>query len=401
MTDVLIVGAGPAGSATAFHLASAGFQVLLVDRAEFPRDKACAEYLSPAAVRHLDRIGVVEPLVAAGAQPLHGTTVVGPKGARLTGLFPEDRSHSGPTAGLSVSRRVLDARLVQAAQGAGAALVERLSVEDLVHDGGGVAGVIVRDATGARRAIPARLTIGADGLHSVVARRLGRRRHRIPRRVAFVGHLTGVAGLSATAEMHVGRRGYVGLNRIGRDLANVALVVPSSRAAEARGRAREFFFATLGEFPGVGGRVVPEGLTREIMVTGPFAAWSGRVVTDGAMLVGDAADFFDPFTGDGVCAALRGAELAAETIRRAFERPGRPNASRLAEYVSARRRAFWGKWAVERMIGHAMELPGLFDRAVSRLGRRRGMADTLIGVTGAAVPPFAVLNPWFLARMVL
>jgi flavin-dependent dehydrogenase len=124
------------------------------------------------------------------------------------------------------------------------------------------------------------------------------------------------------------------------------------------------------------------------------------VVTDGALLVGDAADFFDPFTGEGICAALRGAELATETALDALASGHAPLASRLAPYQVRRRAEFLGKWAIERMIGWSMFAPRLFDRAVERI-ERRGMSHTLIGVTGDFIPPSAVLNPRFLAGMVL
>ena len=142
-------------------------------------------------------------------------------------------------------------------------------------------------------------------------------------------------------------------------------------------------------------------LARRVLATGPFAAWSGRVVTDGAALVGDAADFFDPFTGEGIYSALRGAALLADAAAEALALGGPVTANRLAGYRRARRRAFAGKWAVERLIGYGMLFPALFDRAVERLGRRAGMADTLIGVTADLVPARRVLNPLFLARMIL
>jgi hypothetical protein len=97
---------------------------------------------------------------------------------------------------------------------------------------------------------------------------------------------------------------------------------------------------------------------------------------------------------------LRGAELLAATADAALERPGRVSAAALAPYRRARRRTFGGKWAIERLIGYGMQFPALFDRAVGRLARR-GLAHTLVGVTADFVPARAVLNPLFLARMLL
>jgi hypothetical protein len=83
-----------------------------------------------------------------------------------------------------------------------------------------------------------------------------------------------------------------------------------------------------------------------------------------------------------------------------LEQPGPITADRLMEYRRMRRRIFGGKWIVERMIGHAMLFPRFFDRVVGRLGRRDGMAHTMIGVAGAVVPAREMLNPLFLARMI-
>jgi flavin-dependent dehydrogenase len=398
--DVLVVGGGPGGSATARLLARTGRSVVLVDRATFPRDKACSEYMSPEAVRILDRLGVVGMLEQAGAVPLAGTTVTAAGGARLHGRFALAGHRPFRPTGLSVSRRVLDHHLFAAAREAGATVLERTAVESLRCDAAGVAGAVLRAADGSRGLVSARLTVGADGLRSLVGRRIGGRRQGRLRRVAFVAHVEGVEGMGDSAEMFVGRRGYLGLNPIGGGRTNVALVVPLRRAAAARGRTEAFFRESLADFPGVSRRVGRGRLVRRVLATGPFAAWSGRVTADGVALVGDAADFFDPFTGEGIYSALRGAELLAQTADAALAHPGRVSASSLGPYRRARLRAFAGKWAVERLIGYGMHFPMLFDRAVGRLARR-GLAHTLVGVTADFVPARAVLNPVFLARMLL
>lgn len=397
---MVIAGAGPAGAAAAIRLARAGLRVIAVDRAEFPRDKICSEYMSPEGVRHLAALGVLADVERRGGNPIRGTTVHAPNGSSLTGVFAKAGTRPFRATGLSVPRRVLDQVLVEAARHAGAEVLERTTVGSLLRDGRGVQGVEVRDGAGTSRTIQGRLTIGADGLRSVVARSLGGRRAGLLRRYALVAHVEAIAGLGDIAEMHVAGAGYVGLNPLGGGLANVALVLPKARMSEAATGLERFFLDELNRFPGVRGRIRANAIVRQVMVTGPFGAWTTPGIAPGALTIGDAADFFDPFTGEGICAALRGAELVETTLLDPL-RSGQPiGLPWLRRYRRARRRAFLGKWTVERLIGYAMLAPSFFDRAVARL-ERRGLSHTLIGVTGDFVPARAVLNPIFLSQVML
>jgi flavin-dependent dehydrogenase len=119
------------------------------------------------------------------------------------------------------------------------------------------------------------------------------------------------------------------------------------------------------------------------------------------MLVGDAADFFDPATGDGIYSALRGAELLATTASAALRQSVPLTVERLIAYQRARRTVFSGKWLLERVLDQALRFPRLFDRSVARLDRHPGMADKVIGFAGGFVAPGQVLNPLFLARMLV
>lgn len=396
--DVLVAGAGPAGIAAALQLVRGGLEVLVVDRARFPRDKPCAEYLSPGTLGELHALGVLPAVEAAGGVPLRGTTVFGPRGSQLAGLFALAGHRPFRDSGLSISRRILDDALVRAARVAGVQILEATAVEALLYDGGSVAGAVLRGA-GGREVCRTRLVIGADGLRSVVARSLGGRRHGGLRRMALVAHLEGVSGLTQSAEMHVGNGEYVGLNPLGGGVTNVALVVPTAGMSEARGRAAAFLSERLRRFPGTADRLRQAGPAHTVQVTGPFAVRSRTLVANGAMLTGDAAEFFDPFTGEGICSALRGGRLAAAAAIEALHAGAPASAARLRPYLAARRQAFLGRWVVERLIGWALEAPALFDRAVRQL-ERHGLSHTLIGVTGDFVPPREILNLRVLAALV-
>jgi flavin-dependent dehydrogenase len=399
--DVLIVGGGPAGSATATFLARAGHSVLIVDRSAFPRDKACSEYMSPEAVRILARLGVLDTLEGAGAFPLEGMKVTGPRGAIAHGKFALAGYAPFRPCGLSVSRRILDQQLLDAARAAGAGVLERHRAEHLLYHSGAVAGAVVRDEGGRHQNILARLTVGADGLRSIVSRAMGGRRQGRSRRMAFVAHIEGVSGMGPSAELHFRDQAYIGLNQIGHGHTNVALVVPSERARQASLGVEHFFSDVLREFPEVNERVRAGRMVRSVLATGPFALRSRRVVAPGALLVGDAADFFDPATGDGIHSALRGAELVAESIGDALRQSGPVGVDAISTYPLLRRRAFSAKWALERVLECALRFPRLFDRGLSGIGRHEDMAHTVIGLAGGFVPLRSVLNPVFLARMVV
>ena len=402
--QVIVVGGGPAGAATAFHLARAGIHVTILDRAHFPRDKPCSEYMSPQASRILDEMGVLEQIERSGAAHLAGMRVHAPNGTAFQGRFADVEGFRGyRDRGLALRRTILDHLLLDRARAVGAVVCEGVRVIDLRRDSNGrVTGVDALDERGERRTLSASIVVGADGLRSVVARRLDLAATRLAqRRVAFVTHFAGI-DMGDSGEMHVDHDGYLGLADVGGGMTNVAVVVPRARAREASGDPAGFVDAWIRRRRHVAPRFAKAVRVTPVLATGPFASAARRAWAPGAALVGDAADFFDPFTGEGIYAALRGAELLVPRIIDALAAtaPADGDAS-LGAYDRARIGEFRGKWAVERMIGVAVTFPAVMNVAARSLALRPQMAHTIVGVTGDFVPAREVLRPSFLLRLLV
>jgi geranylgeranyl reductase family protein len=401
--EVIVVGGGPAGATTAWGLAREGVDVLVLDRAKFPRDKICAEYLSPQASRILSDMGVLDEIERSNPAHLAGMSVRAPNGLVANGEFAANHGFRGfRDKGLAIRRTVLDDIVLRGALAAGARISEGVRVTDVARNGSPrVSGVTVTAPDGSQKVLRARHVVGADGLRSVIGRRLGLvKTSRIwPRRIALVAHYTKVQGVTNMGEMHVDHDGYFGIVDVGDGKMNVAVVIPQARAKQISEDKTAFFEQWIASRPHLAERFVGAERVTPVRATGPFATASRRAWAPGAALVGDAADFFDPFTGEGIYAALRGGELLAPYLVEALERSAGDERHILSGYDNARKREFGGKWKLERIVGMAIAHPYFLNNAAKVLSRRKDMADLLVGVAGDFIPPRLVLSPRFLFNL--
>jgi flavin-dependent dehydrogenase len=435
--DVVIAGAGPAGSATAILLARQEYHVGLIDKATFPRDKACAEYMSPAIEDVLNRLGVLENVEAERPAHLRGFDIYTPTGRMFRADFAGITGPDGKAfyeSGLALPRHIFDHLLVEQARSEGVVVLEGTRLQDfqVERDGAGQVTVsaVVHHAQPARASptmaaspatihaadiagtslasttvLRARLLVAADGVHSLIARRLGvQRPSPRQRKIALVTHMRGIQNLGLYGEMHVGRGRYVGLApleppEIG-DLCNVAIVVDESEAPRLSGRVEAFFDEALQGFPALAPRLTDAQRTKDILAISRLAVSARRISADGVMLVGDATGFYDPFTGEGMYRALRGAELLAGVAAAALA-AGNCSAERLSAYDRLHRREFAGKRLIESIVQGLIARPWLSEYVAQRLACRKHLADTIIGVTGDFLPPSRVLSPLYIVRLLL
>jgi geranylgeranyl reductase family protein len=409
--DVIVVGAGPSGSTTAFYLAQSGLDVLLLEKSRFPREKVCGDGLTPRAVKALVGMGI-----NVGEQDgwvrNKGLRVIG-AGKRLELPWPELSSYPG--YGLVRTRNDLDEALARRAEKAGARLHEEVTVTGPVRDErtGRITGVTARPAGGKERTYRSRVIVAADGNSSRLSVAMGlRKRDDRPLGVAVRTYYRTPRHdddyLESWLDLWDGDRllpGYGWIFGMGDGTSNVGLGLLNTSAAFAhtdyhallrrwlKGMPAEWGFTEENRTEPIRGAALPMGFNRT-----PH-------YYQGMMLVGDAGGMVNPFNGEGIAYAMESGEILARTIVQALARDRAPETERvLADYPRALSQAYGGYYTLGRqfvkLIGkpslmrfatkHAMNRPALMRAALKLMAN---LTDTGGDATDRLVNGLARLAP--------
>jgi menaquinone-9 beta-reductase len=372
--DVIVVGAGPAGSTTAYYLAQAGLNVLLLEKGRFPREKVCGDGLTPRAVKTLVAMGVdVGP--DSGWLRNKGLRVIG-AGMRLELPWPDLDSYPG--YGLVRPRAALDETLARRAQAAGARLMEGVTVTGPVLDSDGKL-VGVRAANhDSERTYGSRVVVAADGNSSRLAVAMGlSKRDDRPLGVAVRTYYRSPRHdddyLESWLDLWDGDRllpGYGWIFGMGDGTSNVGLGLLNTSAAFGNTDYRALLRRWLKALPEEWG-YTEENRTEPVRGAAlPMGFNRTPHYYRGLLLAGDSAGMVNPFNGEGIAYAMESGEILARVVAQALARPTRAEADRvLRGYPQALREAYGGYYALGRTFVQLIGHPQLM-----RFATRHGMA---------------------------
>lgn len=311
---VAIAGGGPAGSSLAIRLAAAGFDVTLIERESFPRQKLCGEFISPECLAHFEDLGVTDSMLARGGDRLTKTIFYERGGRSLT--IPSE--WFGSSGALSLSRAAMDLILLERARATGVNVRESTRITNLKFEGERVAGIYVRGDNGSSSTIEADLVIDATGRAAVVHRMLDKKIGNAARRPPLLGfktHMTGVDLEPGRCEIYSFEGGYGGLSFVEDGVANFCFLVKSNVAKKYGGKAGSIVAGPISE---------NSRAAVTLRNARPVYDWLAVAVdrfgkkelapVPNVLTVGDAAAFIDPFTGSGMLLAFESSEILARSI---------------------------------------------------------------------------------------
>jgi menaquinone-9 beta-reductase len=366
-SDVIVVGAGPAGSTTAYHLAQAGLSVLLLEKTVFPREKVCGDGLTPRATKQLVKMGV--DLDAPGWIRNKGLRIIG-GGVRLEMPWPDLASY--PDYGLVRTRMDFDQILAERAVAVGANLRLNTTVTGpILDDTGRITGVVAKTPEGEKR-LSAPLVVAADGNSTRLSLAMGlRKRDDRPMGVAVRRYYTSPRHdddyLESWLELWDGERllpGYGWVFGVGDGTSNVGLGLLNTsdnfKNVDYRGLLKSWLAGMPEEWGyqednatgPVRGAALPMGFNRT-----PH-------YTRGLLLVGDAGGMINPFNGEGIAYAMESAAMAAEIIVQALGRPTAAQRERaLHDYPRVLKESYGGYYTLGRIFVKAIGDPRLMKFA--------------------------------------
>jgi menaquinone-9 beta-reductase len=374
--DVIVFGAGPAGSTVSALLARAGLRVLLLEKSRFPREKVCGEFITPDCLNVFDRLGVKDRMFDAGAKIIDKWTLFAPDGRSVD--VPMEWITEGHRQAIGISRARMDLILLECARQSGVDAREGFHVSPRLFRENGTIFIEGKADGETVERFSAPVAIDASGRNGVFSNQIAQRASLLggSRLFGCKIHLRAVEGMSGLGELFFFDDGYGGMCGVENDRTNLSFITTEATLREARGDREKLLDLTMRSNPAARRRLSDAVIDGEWVGTGPITYGRRRLIP-GLVSIGDAGAFIDPFTGSGILLALRSGEFAAEVIRQAFSEGVRDAGAIAKRYDQFHRARFAWKFRTCAFLRAVAFNTRTRNALVSLLSRHRSLVKLM------------------------
>ena len=371
--DVAVIGGGPSGASAAITLAKFGYGVLLVDRAIFPRDKLCGDFINPVNWPILQELNVSQDVLAREHAEVRKFRLTASNGTEAAAALP---MHGPQKLGLGLRRYYLDHLLIERAKRDGASVVEGARVKRLGKNAEGW--VLQFERAGELVSQRAKIIVGADGRNSWVAWRLGIAGVERLRRgsVGFAVQLKKLHGVDGSVEIHQFPGGYAGLVRVDAQTVNLCFTIERSCLQQSVSF-EALRNLQLNKNPFLRDELVDAEPCGDLRSVSPVYFPPRKCFGDGFLLVGDAARVTEPVTGEGIYLALRSGQLAGKSIDGALRRKD-TTSDCLSPYQRACCEEFRKRFRMNYLARVLARHPSLLSSLIGFSAKRRHLLDSMV-----------------------
>ena len=403
MYDVIIVGAGPAGSTAALYAHRLGLNCILLDKAVFPRDKICGDALSGKSVRLMRELNLLEGVEKLEGSEINRITFGSPSHSQFDVHLKGNKNNDFITKGYVVPRKIFDNFLFKKAD----ELTETrqgFTVNDIIYENDNISGVKGTNIEGKEEILNAPIIMGCDGANSIIARKLGLYEMDMENTaVAIRCYYEGVEGLSNQIELHYVsevKPGYFWLFPAGNDKANIGIGLSKNDAKKEDRTLRQIMDEIVQSdyFRSRFGNARP--LEKPVGWNLPLGRIQRKNHGNGFMLLGDAAGLVDPFTGEGIGNAMVAAKYAMQVASKAKNHKDYSERS-FSEYDQLLWDDIGGELRTSTKLQSLARSSFLLNFVINRAARNEEVQSIISGMLSHEIPKDELSSPMFYLKILL
>ena len=403
MYDVIIVGAGPAGSTAALYAHRLGLNCILLDKAVFPRDKICGDALSGKSVRLMRELNLLEGVEKLEGSEINRITFGSPSHSQFDVHLKGNKNNDFITKGYVVPRKIFDNFLFKKAD----ELTETrqgFTVNDIIYQNDNISGVKGTNIEGKEEILNAPIIMGCDGANSIIARKLGLYEMDMENTaVAIRCYYEGVEGLSNQIELHYVsevKPGYFWLFPAGNGKANIGIGLSKNDAKKEDRTLRQIMDEIVQSdyFRSRFGNARP--LEKPVGWNLPLGRIQRKNHGNGFMLLGDAAGLVDPFTGEGIGNAMVAAKYAMQVASKAKNHKDYSERS-FSEYDQLLWDDIGGELRTSTKLQSLARSSFLLNFVINRAARNEEVQSIISGMLSHEIPKDELSSPMFYLKILL